>query len=69
MKNKKAFILIYIIFLVNIAVVMAMVIVNNSYVFFNDVQRQDIVETSNKRIYDKAESVFKMARFYNSDGS
>lgn len=67
--NKNAVILIYIIFLVNIAVIMAMVIVNNSYVFFNDVERQDIVERTNKNIYDKANSVFKLAKFYNSNWS
>lgn len=67
--NKKAVVLIYVIFLVNITVILALIIVNNSYVFFNNVQFQDIIQKSNKNIQDKADSVFKLAKFYNSNGT
>lgn len=67
--NKKAVIFVYVIFLFAIAVTLAMLIVNNSYVFFNTIQDQDIIQDTNKNIQDKAESLFKLARFFNSNWS
>jgi len=66
-KNKKAVIFIYVLFLLSIAIILAMVIMNNSSIFFDTVKTQDIIEKTNKNIQKKANSVFKLAKFYNSN--
>lgn len=68
-KNKKAVIFIYVLFLLSIAIILAMVIMNNSSIFFDTVKTQDIIEKTNKNIQKKANSVFKLAKFYNSNWS
>lgn len=65
--SNKAMVLVYVLFLVNIAVVMWLVIYNNSFIYSNNLDYQKTSKTLKLDIYKKANNLFTIADFYNSN--
>ena len=63
--DKSAVVLIYVLFLMSIWVAMWLVVFNNSFVYYNNLEYQDIQENLHANIYTKTDVAFKLVKTYN----
>ena len=61
-------VLIYVLFLMSIWVAMWLVVFKNSFVYYNNLEYQDIQEVLHSNIYTKTDVAFKLVKTYNSNG-
>lgn len=66
--NKWGVVLIYVLFLMSIWVAMWLVVFKNSFVYYNNLEYQDILENLHSNIYTKTDVAFKLVKTYNWNG-
>ncbi len=66
-ENKLWVVLIYVLFLMSIWVAMWLVVFKNSFVYYNNLEYQDILENLHSNIYTKTDVAFKLVKTYNSN--
>jgi len=67
--NKSGIVLIYVLFLLSIWSVMWVLVFKNSFVYYNNIEYQNILENLHTNIYTKKDTAFKLVRTFNSNGS
>jgi len=67
--SKSWIVLVYVLFLLSIWSVMWVLVFKNSFVYYNNIEYQNILENLHSNIYTKTDTAFKLVRTFNSNWS